>query len=297
MLEQTWQDMEVIILDDCSTDNSKAIIEKYRDHPKLSGIVYNERNSGSVFKQWQKGISLAGGELIWMAESDDWCEKNLLEVLVDGFVQNSNCVIAYAQSYWVDDSDNVLFKSSHPLNAEYINGQIFFKQRLAYGCTIYNASMAVFKRSFALQVQDTFTQFRLCGDWLFWISMSRFGDIFISGQLLNYFRRHDGNVSSKAFASGYNFLEEMDVIKIAYGENMMDTALFNRVVYNKYNNFLSKKERFAPADIQKINAAFYDLYGSRYHFYNFLFSMKIKAKAQKFRIKLHAIFKQVVFVV
>ena len=70
VLNQTYSDYEVIILDDCSTDNSREIIESYRNHPKISHIVYNEKNSGSTFIQWEKGFELARGEYIWIAESD-----------------------------------------------------------------------------------------------------------------------------------------------------------------------------------------------------------------------------------
>lgn len=71
VLNQTYGDFEVIILDDCSSDNSRDIIETYRHHPRVSHIVYNEKNSGSTFIQWDKGFELAQGEYIWIAESDD----------------------------------------------------------------------------------------------------------------------------------------------------------------------------------------------------------------------------------
>ena len=74
IINQTYQDFELIILDDCSTDHSKEIIESYRNHPRVNQIVYNTENSGSTFKQWNKGVELAEGECIWFAESDDWCE-------------------------------------------------------------------------------------------------------------------------------------------------------------------------------------------------------------------------------
>ena len=78
VLNQTYPDFEVVILDDCSTDNSKSIIEQYRGHHKVNNIVYNNINSGSSFQQWKKGIDFAKGEWIWVAESDDYAHENLL---------------------------------------------------------------------------------------------------------------------------------------------------------------------------------------------------------------------------
>ena len=62
VLNQTFQDFELLILDDCSTDNSREIIERYRGNPKITQIIYNEKNSGGVFNQWIKGIEKAKGE-------------------------------------------------------------------------------------------------------------------------------------------------------------------------------------------------------------------------------------------
>ncbi len=46
ILEQTYQDFELILLDDCSTDNSREILEQYRSNPHVSHIAHNEINSG-----------------------------------------------------------------------------------------------------------------------------------------------------------------------------------------------------------------------------------------------------------
>ena len=79
VLNQTFQDFELIILDDLSPDNSREIIESYRAHPKVSQIIYNEKNSGSTFFQWNKAVlSLAKGEFIWIAESDDVADPKFL---------------------------------------------------------------------------------------------------------------------------------------------------------------------------------------------------------------------------
>src|SRR5436190_523139 len=122
VLTQTYADIEVIILDDCSTDNSRAIIESYRGHEKISHIVFNEQNSGNTFQQWDKGIQLTKGEYIWIAESDDWCEITLLETIINGLQQNTDCVLGYCQSYGINDYDSIRFQSNHRCLAEYIKG-------------------------------------------------------------------------------------------------------------------------------------------------------------------------------
>ena len=85
ILNQTYCNFELIILDDCSPDNgaSKAVIERYRGNAHISHIIYNERNGGLTFQQWHKGIELARGNLIWIAESDDKCHRQIQAGLMD----------------------------------------------------------------------------------------------------------------------------------------------------------------------------------------------------------------------
>ena len=97
VLNQTYQDFEIILLDDESKDDSKYVLELYKDHPKVSHYIINETNSGSPFGMWQKGFDLAKGDIIWIAESDDWAESNFLETLVPKF-ENENVVVSHCIS-------------------------------------------------------------------------------------------------------------------------------------------------------------------------------------------------------
>ena len=73
IFSQTYDNFEVILLDDQSTDNSLTILSDFAArYPEKVRTIFNEVNSGGVFRQWEKGISAAKGDLIWIAESDDW---------------------------------------------------------------------------------------------------------------------------------------------------------------------------------------------------------------------------------
>ncbi len=108
ILNQTFQDFELIILDNASTDNSREVIESYKKDPRVRAI-FNAENNGSTFKQWNLGLSHANGEYIWFAESDDYADPTLLATLVDRLDRHPNVGLAFCQSWAVDEDSNILY--------------------------------------------------------------------------------------------------------------------------------------------------------------------------------------------
>ena len=89
---------EIILLDDASPDGSVDVARRLAAvSPVPIRVVVNEENSGSTFRQWMKGLSLATGDLIWIAESDDSCHPEFLERLVPEFY-DTEVSLAYCQS-------------------------------------------------------------------------------------------------------------------------------------------------------------------------------------------------------
>ena len=80
---------------DFSTDNSRKIISEYASNGKVSHCVYNEINTGNTFIQWNKGIELAKGDFIWIAELDDFCELNFLQELIQPLVKKKEVFLSY----------------------------------------------------------------------------------------------------------------------------------------------------------------------------------------------------------
>src|SRR5579864_3466444 len=105
VLRQTYNDFEVIVLDDGSTDNSREIIESYARDEKVR-IDYNSQNSGNVFKQWNKGVQKARGRYVWIAESDDYADTAFLSRMVPLLERNPEVAFAHCRSWRVDENGN-----------------------------------------------------------------------------------------------------------------------------------------------------------------------------------------------
>ena len=245
VLNQSYQDFELIILDDCSTDNSREVIEYYRTHPKVSSIIYNERNGGGTFRQWLKGISIACGIYIWIAESDDWCEPTFLENILPNMVKRPDCVIGYCQSYCVVDNE-IKALTSHPYLSEYVDGFTFIKQYMVATNSIYNASMAVWKKEAFNRISHDFVTYKLGGDWLFWVELCTTGNVFISGRILNYFRKHDMDVSGAAYGSGFNFVEELKLLKAVRDKNLIEPGMYKEQVAKVFFNYKRRESYIGP---------------------------------------------------
>lgn len=112
VLAQSYPNFEVVLLDDCSTDGSREVIERYRNHPRIKQIVYNDRNGGSAFAQWRKGFALTQGEYIWIAESDDYADPAFLERCVAELDADPACVLAHTLSRTVTRRDGRSGKSA-----------------------------------------------------------------------------------------------------------------------------------------------------------------------------------------
>ena len=253
VLSQTYQNFELIILDDCSPDHgaSKAIIEKYRTNPHVSHIVYNEINSGSTFKQWHKGMELAKGELIWIAESDDKCEVNLLETLVNQFSINQQCVLAYCISVLFDDSGQVLGYSGKSGEDIQMSGDDFIRDYMCNGNAIWNASSALFKREVALSINKQYDTYRGAGDRLFWIEMAEQGHVSIVKKKLNYSRRHPNNSTKRFYATGINQKEDKLILDYIYKQGHISTKSYfwhrikysnSRILFWKFENKQIKED-------------------------------------------------------
>lgn len=210
VLNQTYQHFEVIILDDCSPDDgaSKEVIEKYRDNPHVSHIVYNEVNSGSPYKQWAKGADLAKGELLWIAESDDYADEHFLEVLVPQFEKNENVSVAFCRSIEFDENGVIGPAYPHNIEERVYDGRDFIHRYCLLKAGIVNASAAVFRKDVYHSISDFYTTFKGAADKLFWVLIAEKGDVAFVERPFNHFRQHKKSTTKRLRDTGINQIED-----------------------------------------------------------------------------------------
>jgi glycosyltransferase involved in cell wall biosynthesis len=207
ILNQSFQDFELIILDDCSTDSSKEIIEAYSSNLKVTNVVYNLTNSGSTFRQWKKGIQLAKGKYIWFAESDDYAHADFLENLVSILEKHSNAGLIFCNSHIINAEDTIIDNTNDWTQQyaatqkedkiTYLNGYDFCRDHLFLLCRIPNASAVVFKREIVVDNLYWIDEnLKNSGDWKLWLNIALHADLIWMNKDLNYFRKHANNVTN-----------------------------------------------------------------------------------------------------
>ena len=205
ILKQTYPIYEIIFLDDASTDNSVKNAEGYLKGELNVQIIKNEMNSGSAFKQWLKGLQMAKGDYIWIAEADDLCEDTFLEELMSCFEKGKDVVLAYCQSRQIDENGKILsgnyYEYTNDIDSgkwhkDYIRDGIDeISDTLVVKNSIPNVSAVVFKKIDISPIADEIVNFNIAGDWFFYVWLLKHGKIAYVSRSLNSHRRHDKGVT------------------------------------------------------------------------------------------------------
>ena len=200
ILFQTYPVHEIIILDDCSTDNSVELITqriKYNRTGIKIDLIKNKKNSGNVFAQWQKAFSVARSDYVWIAEADDSCDSRFLETVMKGF-DDDQVVISYCESLTIDEYNVLLMPNLREWidifncgkwNENYIrDGKDEVAETMCINNTIANVSSAVIKNGDYNLILEGAKEFRLAGDWYTYMNILKNGKIAYFKNSYNYHR-------------------------------------------------------------------------------------------------------------
>jgi glycosyltransferase involved in cell wall biosynthesis len=221
---QTYKNIEVILLDDGSTDESTKILKEYAQrYQNITRCYFNNKNSGSVFYQWKRGIELAQGELIWIAESDDYCSENFLEELVE-FFANEGVMLAFCKTvftnndfynqtwsmeeYLSDVADPMMWNKPFVKSANHLVNTFWGIKNI-----IPNVSSVLFRNPGDMELLENkeWQQMKICGDWIFYLHIIRGGLVAYNPKAINFYRIHNSNTSTDTYKKDIYYIEHEKV--------------------------------------------------------------------------------------
>lgn len=211
VLEQTYDNLELIIVDDCSTDNTEEIVKKYMKIDLRVKFYKLEKNSGAAVVR-NTALEKAKGRFIAFLDSDDVWDRDKLEKQIN-FMKKNNYGFSFT-SYRLMSEKGIL------LNKEVrVPSQIKYEQLLKntiIGCLtviIDKDIIGDFRMPLVRAGQDTAT----------WLSILRKGNIAYGyDEVLASYRLVDGSISSnklkalKRTWNTYRKLENLNLIKSTY---------------------------------------------------------------------------------
>lgn len=223
IVDQTYDNLEIIILDDKSSDNSQEVIRATVAELGIEAqLVFNKVSSGNVFAQWEKGLSLATGDLIWICESDDFCEPDFLERLVPTFADQSVNIafgriqLSDAEGSFMEGLDGYREGAEEGIWSETLTRPAaqWFDNAFGVNNVIANVGGSLFRRMDLPQaVWDQARTYKICGDWYLYIQIAGAGQITFEPQAVAYFRQHDTNTSASNFHRRYYYDENMAILR------------------------------------------------------------------------------------
>jgi histidinol-phosphate phosphatase family protein len=203
VLGQTFANVTLHIVDDCSTDGSWEIIQSYAKFDKVN-IHRNENASGSPFNSYYEYLSKYKYDYWWIAESDDFAEEKFLETLTNALDNDNSISFAFSSSKVIDENNKFLgttrtYLENHFPEVNWATNQVIDSELglklLKRGQFVPNMSSMVFRSDkINLTEISKISRFKLAGDWKFVIVLQTAGKAYYFNEELNGFRSHSESV-------------------------------------------------------------------------------------------------------
>ena len=184
---QKYTDWEVVILDDCSGDDSVQIITEIIKEDSRFRFFANTENQGVGFTK-NKLIELAAGEICGYLDPDDAIGPNALQASIDVFRKKEKAVLTYSRLVKCDENLKPLseFKSA----MQVLNGDAYF-----FNCPVQIAPFVGFKKSVYFLCEKINPEFRIAEDQDLYYKMYEKGKVIYVDQADYFYRAHSGGIS------------------------------------------------------------------------------------------------------
>ena len=177
ILGQTWKKIEIVVVDDCSTDNSREVLKAYEDRCR---VIHRPTNSGNPCYPHNEAIALTKGELVMYLDPDDWIEPSYIEEGIRTLRRHPQASIVYPGISIFGSYERIVAASPYDINRLILANFIPC-------CSLYRREMWEETGGYVDNVKGA-------DDWNMWVAGASMGYLGVSlpRQLFHYFAKPDG---------------------------------------------------------------------------------------------------------
>lgn len=203
VLKQNYDDWELIIIDDGSTDNTQAVLAKYKDTPKIR--IYSQKNQG-LTKSNNKAIKLSRGEYIMRLDADDYLDENAVLVMANVLDKKPDVSLVYPD-YWIVSDEGELLRLER-------RAKIYDEDKLLDIPS--HAACAMIRKSCLVELGGYNENIPRQDGYDLWLRLVQKYQVYNVNLPLFYYRRHGASMSSHMD----NLLRTRQQIKRSFVSNM-----------------------------------------------------------------------------
>lgn len=243
ILKQTYTNIELIIINDCSTDYSEEIILSFND----KRIRYYKNVSNlKLIQTLNKGLVLSKGKYIVRIDADDIAHPDRIQIQVDFLEKNPEYILV--------GSKVQLLKNDKLVDEfiDYFEEDLDIKFAMTIYCPFIHPSVII-RKSVLVEYQIEYdSSFLHAEDYVLWIKLSKYGKFHNLNQVLLTYRIHDEQISSKFLdfqlkqmrkiqidyiSENFPFLEKKEIDFIFFSEGICDL----NIIISKLERIFSSK--------------------------------------------------------
>lgn len=186
VLYQTYKNWELIIVDDCSTDNTDEAVKPFLSDNRIR-YIKNEKNSGAAVSR-NYALREAKGKWIAFLDSDDLWEKDKLEKQIS-FMEKNGYKFSYTDYIEIDEN-------SEPLGVTVTGPKVISKTKMFDYCWMGCLTVMYDAEAVGLiQIEDI----KKNNDYAMWLKVCKNADCFLLDEKLASYRKRKGSISNHGY--------------------------------------------------------------------------------------------------
>ena len=192
VLNQTYQNFELLIIDDHPTDNTMKVVEKFRD--ERIRVIHNPTNKGVSYSR-NVGLDMCQGDYIVMMDDDDTMPLNRLELQLNYLKQNMHIDAVGGKTLYMDEKgritgtfNRVVLNNPKFIRAKLLETNVFINSAVMYRRSVIEENhIRYWDNSYGLE------------DYIFLLEFSKYGNISGIDEVVHLYRQHGTNTLQKIF--------------------------------------------------------------------------------------------------